>query len=521
MSQNDLLLSMKKIRKAFPGVLALDEVDFELGRGEIHALIGENGAGKSTLIKILAGVHRKDKGEIILDGERIEINNPHHAQTLGIHTIFQEISTVPNLSIAENMFLGREIRRMGLIDHRAQIERTNKLLEDFNYCMDPRTPAGELNVAERRMINIVKAIDNEVKILILDEPTASLTDRERDILFENLRRLRGAGAGIIYISHRMEELKDIVDRVTVLRNGSYIDTLEMEDVHSIDDLVPLMIGREIDSKFPKVKAEVGEPLLRIKNLTRKGAFNDVNLEVRAGEVVGFFGLVGCGFGEVFRSVFGASPYDSGSVEAKSDGEFKPVRKHSPKAALDLKISYIPRDRKHEGLVMPMSIKENVALSSFRQFAGLAPGSINYRKVDESVCRFSDMMAIKAPNLECRVETLSGGNQQKVVMAKALCRGGDIFIFCEPTAGIDVGSKVEIYQFINKLTAEGAGIVLVSYELPEVLGMSDRIMVMYDGRIVREFTREEADEEEILKYAFGHGEPDGVVESSQYCEAKVK
>lgn len=503
-AENGSLLSMRGIRKSFPGVLALDDVRFDLHRGEVHALIGENGAGKSTLIKLLAGVYTKDQGQIQLEGRDIEIADPHQAQAHGIWTVFQEISTVPNLSIAENMFLGRELLKNGLIDRRRQLEQTEKLLASFNYHMDPRRIVGELNVAELKMISIIKVLNNDVKILILDEPTASLTDRESGILFENIRKLRERGAGIIYISHRLEELKSIGDRVTVLRNGQYIDTLQLRDVPSIDALTPLMIGKELKSKFPKVPAPVGRPLLKVQGLTRHGHFYDVDLEVRAGEVLGLFGLVGCGFEEIFRSVFGAETYESGTVAMFDGGEFRPVLKDDPGSALDLKLGYIPRDRKNEGLIMSMSLKENIAMPSFRKFSANLLGMINRRRVSEEVRKYKELMDIRAPGLDTLVETLSGGNQQKVVIAKTLCRGGSVFLFCEPTAGIDVGTKVEIYNFMNRLTAEGAGIVLVSYELPEIMGMSDRILVVYQGRIVKEFERAEASQDEILRFAFGSG-----------------
>jgi ribose transport system ATP-binding protein len=502
---NGTLLSMRSIRKAFPGVLALDDVRFDLHRGEVHALIGENGAGKSTLIKLLAGVYLKDQGQILLEGQPIDIESPHQAQRLGIYTVFQELSTVANLSIAENMFLGRELLKNGLIDRRRQVEETERLLASFNYCLDPRRIVEDLNVAELKMISIIKVLNNDVKILILDEPTASLTDRESGILFENIRKLRDRGAGVIYISHRMEELKHIGDRVTVLRNGQYIDTLKLQEVRSIDDLTPLMIGKELKSKFPKVPVNVGKPLLQVKGLTRQGHFYDIGLEVRAGEVLGFFGLVGCGFEEIFRSVFGAATYESGTVAMFDGSEFKPVLKDNPQSALDLKLGYIPRDRKNEGLIMPMSVKENIAISSLRKFSQNFFGLINRRKVGEEVKKYKELMDIRTPNLSTVVESLSGGNQQKVVIARTLCRGGQVFLFCEPTAGIDVGTKVEIYQFMNRLTSQGAGIVLVSYELPEIMGMSDRIIVVYQGRIVKEFQRAKASQDEILSYAFGSGD----------------
>jgi len=493
---------MHNVCKSFPGVVALDDVSLELRRGEVHALIGENGAGKSTLIKILAGVYTKDKGELVLEGRRIEIESPHHAQQLGIYTIFQELATVENLSIAENMFLGRELIKSGLIDRQRQIDETEELLSDFDYHLDPCRIVGELNVAEQKMISIIKALNNEIRILVLDEPTASLTDREADILFSNVQRLRGEGAGIIYISHRLKELKQVGDRVTVLRNGTYIDTLELTKVASIDDLTPLMIGKEITNKYPKVPAPGGETVLRVTGLTRHGHFENVSFEARRGEVLGFFGLVGCGFEEILRSVFGAAPFDAGSVAVLDHGGFKPTRSFDPRSALDLKVSYIPRDRKNEGLVMSMSVKENIALASFQKFSARFFGWIKRQAVYQEVRKFIQMLGIKVADPDFHVETLSGGNQQKVVIAKALCRGGNIFLFCEPTTGIDVGTKVEIYQFFNKLTADGAAVVFVSYELPEIMGMSDRILVMYHGGIVKEFARGEATEDDVLRAAFG-------------------
>jgi ribose transport system ATP-binding protein len=498
------LLSMKHITKTFPGVIALDDVHFELRQGEVHTLVGENGAGKSTLIKILSGAYRADKGEIYLDKKKIHIQTPHHAQVLGISTIYQEVTIVPDMSIAENMFLGKEIKKKGLISHRNQIRETERLLERFDYSLDPRRHIKDLLVAEKHMISIIKAISDNPKILILDEPTASLTDREKDILFQNIRRLQEKGSGIIYISHRLEELKEIGDSVTVLRNGKYVDTLPLGDVQSIDDLLPLMLGKEVRDKYPKVPAEVGKPHLRVREFTRKGSFYDVNFDCKEGEILGIFGLVGCGFEEVLRSIFGADPYDSGYVEVASNGGFVRLSKNKPKAALDSMVTYLPSDRKYEGLVMPMTVKENIVISSYRKLSSKVLGFIKSREVDALAVKFKERLDIKAPSVKTIVETLSGGNQQKVILAKSLCRGGNVFLFSEPTSGIDVGTKVEIYQFMNQLTAQGAGVILVSYELPEIMGMSDRILVMYQGRIMKEFERKDATEDDILRFAFGHG-----------------
>mgnify|MGYP004004806733 CR=1 FL=1 len=515
MEQTQELLKMTHVSKSFPGVIALDDIQFDLRKGEVHALVGENGAGKSTLIKILAGVHQMNSGgEINLEQQKLNIKNPHQANKLGIFTIYQEVTYVPDISVAENLFLGSEIVENGLINHSKQVKETEKLFKAFGYPIDPKRMARDLNVAELRMVNIVKALNNDVKILILDEPTASLTDKEKDILFENIVRLKKQGTGIIYISHRTGELKELADRATVFRDGKYIDTLNMADIRGLDDLIPLMIGKEIKNKYPKVKANIGDELLKVTNLSCKNNhFQNVSLNVHSGEVLGFFGLVGCGFEEVFRSVFGVVPYDSGEIEIMHDNTFKSLKKNCPKSSLKNNIAFIPRDRKHLGLLMNLSVSENIVISSYKDFTKKIFKLINRKKVAQIATEYKQKINIKTPSINTKVETLSGGNQQKVLLARALCSKGSVFLFNQPTAGVDVGAKIEIYQFINQLTASGAGIVMVSYELPEVMGMCDRIMVMYQGKIVKEFKTEETTKDEVLKYAFGHNDDNSDCESA--------
>ncbi len=498
------LLSMFKVTKSFPGVLALDDISFELRKGEVHALVGENGAGKSTFIKILSGAHKMDTGgSICIDKKEVEIKSPSHANQLGIYTIYQEVTFIPHMSVAENVFLGSEIIENGLINHKKQIEETSRMFEEFGYPIDPTRMAADLNVAELRMINIVKALNNDVKILILDEPTTSLTDKEKNILFKNIVRLKNNGAGVIYISHRSGELKELADRATVFRNGKYVDTVEMADIKGLDDLIPLMIGKEVQNKYPKAKAPIGHEILRINKLSRNKFFDDVSFNLHSGEVVGIFGLVGCGFEEVLGSAFGVDSYDSGEVEIFHNNKMQPLRKSSTRAALDNNIAFIPRDRKTMGLLMNLSVAENVVISSYKDFSQKIVNLINSRKVQNTADDYKKKLNIKTPSVKTIVETLSGGNQQKVLLARALCSKGEVFLFNQPTAGVDVGAKIEIYEFMNKLTKAGSGIVIVSYELQEIMGMCDRIVVMCQGRVVKTVKTEETTSDEILAYAFGY------------------
>ncbi|HYK91207.1 MAG TPA: sugar ABC transporter ATP-binding protein [Acidobacteriota bacterium] len=490
------VLQMRRIRKTFPGVLALDGVDFELRKGEVHVLLGENGAGKSTLIKILSGAHQKDEGQILLNGREIEIRNPRHAQQLGIGSIYQELALVPHLSAAANIFLGREpCRGAGIIDSDRLSRDAQVLLDDLGMEIPARRPVRDLGVAQQQMVEVAKALSLDAALLIMDEPTSALTEHEIKALFAVIQRLKAKGVSLIYISHRLEELYEIGDRVTILRDGKNVGTCNIADV-ARSDLVRMMVNRELSEQFPKQKVRKGEELLRVEGLNRKGILKDISFSLHAGEVMGIAGLLGSGRTELARAIFGADRMDSGSIYVK--GRLRRIR--SPRQAIRMGIGLLTEDRKSQGLILGMSVKENICLPSLDYFARL--GIIDAQREESAVLPVVRELRIKTPSLEQRAVYLSGGNQQKVVMSKWLLSKADILFFDEPTRGIDVGSKVEIYQWMNRLASEGAGIVMISSELPEILGMSDRILVMYRGQITRELSREEATQELILHWALG-------------------
>ena len=487
---------MEHIRKTFPGVVALDDVHFDLRRGEVHVLLGENGSGKSTLVKILSGAYRKTTGQILLDDKQTDIHGPHHAQGLGISIIYQEFNLVPHLSAAENIYLGRErIRKTGLIDQKQLITAARELLEGLGIKIDVRIPIGQLGIAQQQMVEVAKALSQDARILIMDEPTSALTEREIKELFTTIRRLKTNGVSIIFISHRLEEIFEIGDRVTVLRDGVYIGTHQIKDL-SKSDLITMMVNRELKAHYPKEKADVGAEVLRIENLTRKDALHMVNLTLRRGEVLGIAGLMGSGRTELARAIFGIDRIDSGKIYIR--GEPQSIK--SPRQAIKLGIGFLTEDRKSQGLVMVLSVKDNICLPSVGEFSRL--GFVSGKAEIEAANLWVKDLRIKTPGIYQQVVNLSGGNQQKVVISKWLCREADILIFDEPTRGIDVGAKVEIYQLMNQLTARGAAIIMISSELPEILGMSDRIAVMNGGRIAGEFSAEDATQEKILQYALG-------------------
>jgi ribose transport system ATP-binding protein len=500
-SKRAILLDARNVTKTFAGIRALKGIDFQLRAGEVHILLGENGAGKSTLIKILSGAHGMDEGELFLEGQPLVIHNPNHARELGLFTIYQEFCLVPLLTVAENISLGSEPVFGGFIDKTREVEEAKVLLDKLGFDIDPKATVKDLEVPKKQMVEIAKALRSKGKLLMLDEPTAALTNKERDRLFEIIRQLKKEGVGITYISHRLEEVKMIGDRVTVLRDGKVMGTSDIGQNTEMDKLVQLMTGREITQKFPKVGYTRGEPILRVKGLTASPLLKNIDLTGYAGEILGIFGLPGCGSLELARILVGAATYETGSVEVQASN--RPVAKASPAAALEAGINHLPPERKEEGLVLTMSLKHNVTLSSLRSFVrGLFIKDSEEKKQVKSLVASLD---IKTPGMNTIVSNLSGGNQQKVVLAKALCRGAEIFIFCEPTRGIDVGTKVEIYQLMNELVQKGAFILMVSSELPEIVGMSDRILVMYKGQIVKEFSRSQAREDNVLEYAFGRNE----------------
>ena len=490
-------LEMRKITKQYPGVRALDGVSLTVGGGEVHALLGENGAGKSTLMKILAGAQPKDSGEILLGGQPVAIDSPHAAMDLGISIIYQEFNLVPFLSAGENIYLGREPRAAlpGFVDFKKLYADAQKTLDNLNLRIDARTPVNQLSVAQQQMVEIAKATSRKSNIIIMDEPSATLTDHELRALFALIFKLKSEGVSVIYISHRLEEVTEICDRATIMRDGRWIATENVRDI-TRDDIIRLMVGRELKDAIPKVAAAVGKPALTVKNITRKGALKNVSFEVRQGEILGIAGLVGAGRTETARVIFGADPMDSGEIEVFG----QPVRIKSPQDAIKHGIGLVTEDRKQQGLVLGMTIRENTTMANLDSLSTLTfIRSGEERDVAE---KYRKDLATKTPSVEQEVKNLSGGNQQKVVLSKWLFTGSKILIFDEPTRGIDVGAKSEIYKLMNALAAQGVALIMISSELPEVLGMSDRILVMHEGRITGELSRAEATQEKIMHLATG-------------------
>lgn len=486
------LLEMEGITKRFPGVTALDSVDFELEKGEVHVLLGENGAGKSTLIKMLSGAYQPDEGEILLDGEKVDISSAMDAQKLGISTIYQEFNLIPQLTVTENVFLGRQPRRLGFINRRKMREDTRALLERMKVRVDPDSRVESLGVAQRQMVEIAKALSLDARILIMDEPTTSLSGQEVERLFEIIHGLKEDDVGVVFISHHLEEVAEIGDRVTVLRDGQFVDRVPASTDRS--EFVRLMVGRNIEDQFPRRKPETGEVLMEVKNLSREGVLEDISFELRAGEVVGVAGIVGAGRTELAEAIFGAEPADSGEIVV--GGEV--LRPGDPREAKRQGIGFITEDRQGEGIVAPLSVAENLGLAALR--TNTRAGIVNRRKQWRQAEEMIGDLNIRTPGAGQEIRYLSGGNQQKVVIGKWLLADSKILIMDEPTRGIDVGAKVEIYELMNELTANGSGILMISSELPEVLGMSDRVLVMAGGRITGELSAREATQENVMELA---------------------
>ncbi|MZP28827.1 ATP-binding cassette domain-containing protein [Heliobacterium undosum] len=494
------LLEMRAIHKSFPGARVLKDVDFCVEKGEIHALLGENGAGKSTLMKILTGIYGKDSGEIHFDGSPLAVQGPREAEALGIVMIHQEFNLVPQLSIAENIFLGNEgpFTRWGTIRWPALVEASRRFLDQVGLSVAPTRTVDSLSVGEKQLVEVAKALSKEAKLLIMDEPTAALTETEKEKLFSIMTTLAAQGVSIIFISHRMEELFAICDRVTVLRDGEYIATRTIKET-TIDELVSLMVGRQVEDRFPKVPVKPGDTILEVEGL-QNDRLKAVNLTVRAGEVVGIGGLMGAGRTEVARAIYGLDPV-KGSLRLKTrSGEsFTGLFRH-PAEAIAQGIAMVPEDRKDEGLVLIASVKDNMALPTLDKRArlGVIDGAEERRMVDGYV----KTLRVKTAGTDQPVRNLSGGNQQKVVFGKCLETKPRLLILDEPTRGVDVGAKVEIYQLINQMAASGIGILLISSDLPELMGMSDRIYVMYEGSVTGHFTRETVTEESFMRCATG-------------------
>ena len=495
--ETNLLLRMEGIYKSFPGVQALSDARFELRHGEVHALVGENGAGKSTLMKILGGIYHKDAGHVYLEGQEVEIHDPRMAQQLGISIVHQELNLMPHLTVAQNIFIGREPRAKVsfVLDDKSTNQQTEHLFEMLNLQLDPNTKVADLTVAKQQMVEIAKALSINAKILVMDEPTAALTDTEIDELFAVIRQLRAKGVGIIHISHRLEELRQISDRVTIMRDGKYIDTFLTSEA-PIGKIISLMVGRTIyesASELPETSNQ--EVVLEVRNLNRGRVLRDVHFSLKKGEILGFAGLIGAGRTEVARAIFGADPFDAGEVYVKG----KKVQIKSPRDAVAHGIGYLSEDRKRYGLTLGMTVTENIVLASLRYFMSLF-GWVDQPKAISASSEMVRKINIKTPTLQQKVKFLSGGNQQKVIVGKWLTADTEILIFDEPTRGIDVGAKSEIYKLLNELIHQGKSIIMISSELPEILRMSHRVLVMCEGRVTGELRAAEATQEKIMQFA---------------------
>lgn len=487
------LLEMRGVHKTFPGVVALDSVDFVLLPGEVHALIGENGAGKSTMIKIISGLYRADRGEMLVEGQAVDFRSPADSIARHIKVVYQELDLVPSLSVAENVFLGSyPKKRGGRIDWDALYRNTGQLLDELGLAIDPKTPVGELRVAEQQLVEIARALSQNARIVVMDEPTSALSTDEVDRLFGFINRLQERGVGIIYVTHKLDEIYRIADRVTVVRDGKHVITTEVADTEP-NDLVTWMVGRELKDLFPKSAVQRGPVLLQATDVSGSG-IEHFDLTVHSGEIVGLFGLLGAGINTVGRVLFGASDRTGGTVTL--DGQL--IAPNSPSDAMDKGMGLLTENRKVDGLVLPMSVRDNMTLASLGQFANLS--WLNSRRETEKASAFVDRLSVRTPSLRQRVQLLSGGNQQKVLMARWLMRDPKVLILAEPTRGIDVGSKAEIYRLIDEMAQRGLGIVFMSTEVPEILGISDRILVMREGRIVAAFDRGEATQEKLVEAA---------------------
>ncbi|WP_336296776.1 sugar ABC transporter ATP-binding protein [Clostridium ganghwense] len=490
------LIELKGVSKVFPGVKALDSIDLEVRPGEIHGLIGENGAGKSTLIKILTGAYKNDAGKIFVEGKETVIQGPKHAMQLGINAIYQELNILPDLKVVDNIFIGREIKtknKKGMLDVKKMTEKAKEVLEELGQEFDPKMNIGELGMGHQQMVEIAKSLCIDTKLLIMDEPTSSLSEREVRELMRTIQGLKEKGIAIIFISHRLPEIFEICDRVTVMRDGKKIKTLDVEELTE-DELIKLMVGRSLEQQFPKIKTEIGEEVLRVENLKRNGVFENISFSLRKGEILGMAGLVGAGRTEVVRAIFGADPVDDGKVYIKG----KEVKIKTPTDAMNNGIAFLTEDRKSQGLILGNTIDFNMAISCYKKFKKNA--LLNLKEMKKSAEDNIKKLKISPPNPSFMAGQLSGGNQQKVVIGKWLNTDADIFIFDEPTRGIDVGAKVEVYNIMNKLVSEGVAVIMISSELPEVIGMSDRVVVMSEGKLTAEINREDLSQENIMKAA---------------------
>ncbi len=490
---SDTILELRDITKIFPGVRALDKVQFSLKKGEIHALMGENGAGKSTFIKVITGVHQAEEGEMLLDGQKVLFKSTRDAQKAGIAAIYQHVTAYPHLTVAENIFMGHHKKKFGLVQWGQMYQESDKLLQELNADFNSRTLMGNLSVAQQQMVEIAKALSMNARILIMDEPTAALTKRESEELYRITRKLRDEGVSIIFISHRFEDMYALASRVTVFRDAKYIGTYDVDGITNAD-LITAMVGREIKELFPKPHVEIGEEILRVENLSRTGYFKDVSFHVRKGEILGLTGLVGARRTEVVQTIFGVEALSSGKIFL----EGKELKIHNPTEAINRGIGLLPENRQTEGLILDWGIGRNITLPELKSYVSKL--FLQERKEQTSSKDLAERVDTKAVTIYDKASSLSGGNQQKGDVAKALGSDFKVLILDEPTKGVDVGAKAAIYEIMGELAQQGYAIIMISSEMPEILGMCDRIVVMCEGRVTGELSREEATQEKILALA---------------------
>ncbi|AYD20088.1 sugar ABC transporter ATP-binding protein [Clostridioides difficile] len=494
---SNIILKLSNIAKEFPGVRALDNVNFELFHGEVHALLGENGAGKSTMIKILTGAHPKTSGKFIFEGKEIEHISPDISKKIGINAIYQELTVFDELTVAQNIFMGKEINGKVLTNDKKMNEEAKKIFDNMGIDINPNSLVKELSIAQKQMVEIARVLSSETKVLIMDEPTSSISKKETEILFRLINDLKESGVSIIYISHRMEELFEICDRITIMRDGKTISTLNTKDVSSEEELVNLMIDRKLDQFFPKRKVEIKEEIMRVENLTKNNVFNDISFNIRKGEILGIGGLVGSKRSEIVEAIFGLRTYDSGKIYLNNEE----VKFKTPSDAIENGLGLITEDRKGTGLFLQMSVKENTTMAGLKKISKFK-SIIDRKKEKEILEKYIEALKIKTPHMNQVIQSLSGGNQQKAIIARWLLLQPDILIMDEPTRGIDVNAKAEIYNLMGDLVESGVSIIMISSEIPELISMSDRIMVMREGHISGFLEGEEMIENNVLKLAFG-------------------
>jgi ribose transport system ATP-binding protein len=491
------VIEMKGISKSFSGNKVLDRVDFQLLLGEVHALMGENGAGKSTLIKILTGIYERNEGTVTVKGNEVHFHNPKEAEQSGIAVIHQELNIIPTLTVYENMFLGKELTvgRFGFTKDKEMKQKTKEYLNRLGIDLDPNVEAGKLSVGQQQMIEIARAVAANTEVLIMDEPTAALTDREIEALFKVISSLKEQGVAIVYVSHRMEEIFQICDRISVLRDGQFIDVKEVATTN-FDEIVKLMVGRQLGERFPERVTKIGGERFKVEGLTCKGSFENIHFSVNQGEVIGVAGLMGAGRTEIMQAIFGYRHLDSGKIFI--DG--KEVTIKTPHDAIKAGIAFVTEDRKSQGLILDLSVRENFSITNLDKIS--AKSLISSQKEVSMVDEMIEKLRVKTSGRELSVKSLSGGNQQKIVIGKWLGMNPKILILDEPTRGVDVGAKKEIYQLINDLTKQGVAIIMVSSELPEILGMSDRILVIHEGKLAGVLDKSDASQEKIMQFATG-------------------